>query len=59
MIEISNLRKYTTCEDLTRLEADISALKEDTGFMPATSFEEGIEETLRWVTSTHKGTRHV
>jgi nucleoside-diphosphate-sugar epimerase len=28
--------------------ADITALTEDTGFVPATSFEEGIEKTVAW-----------
>lgn len=28
--------------------ADISQLKEDTGFIPQTSFEEGIRETVKW-----------
>lgn len=31
------------------LEADISSLTEDTGFVPETSFEEGIRETVRWM----------
>lgn len=31
------------------LEADISNLIEDTGFIPKYSFEEGIRETLEWV----------
>lgn len=31
------------------LEADISNLTEDTGFMPRYSFEEGIKETVEWV----------
>lgn len=30
------------------LEADISNLTEDTGFVPAYSFEEGIRETVQW-----------
>lgn len=29
--------------------ADISSLTKDTGFLPKTSFEEGIKETLRWI----------
>ena len=31
------------------LEADISNLTEDTGFVPQYSFEEGIRETVEWV----------
>jgi UDP-glucose 4-epimerase len=31
------------------LEADISNLTEDTGFVPRYSFEEGIRETIQWV----------
>lgn len=31
------------------LEADISNLTEDTGFIPMYSFEEGIKETVEWV----------
>lgn len=31
------------------LEADISALTADTGFVPRYSFEEGIRETVQWV----------
>lgn len=31
------------------LEADISNLTEDTGFVPQYSFEEGIQETIDWV----------
>ena len=30
------------------LEADITNLKEDTGFMPQYSFEDGIRETIAW-----------
>lgn len=30
------------------LEADISNLKEDTGFIPLYQFEEGIRETVKW-----------
>ena len=30
------------------LEADISALRADTGFAPRYSFREGIRETIRW-----------
>ena len=29
--------------------ADISALAEDTGFVPKTSFEEGIQKTIEWI----------
>ena len=30
------------------LEADISDLQQDTGFMPRYSFEKGIQETIEW-----------
>lgn len=30
------------------LQADIEALKEDTGYCPDTSFETGIQETIKW-----------
>lgn len=33
------------------LEADISSLTADTGFVPRYSFEEGIRETVEWVKS--------
>ena len=29
--------------------ADIAKLKEDTGFAPEVSFEEGIKKTIMWV----------
>lgn len=35
------------------LEADISNLTEDTGFVPKYSFEEGIRETVEWVKSNY------
>ena len=31
------------------LQADIEPLKEDTGFYPKTTFEEGIQKTIAWV----------
>ena len=31
------------------LQADTSTLQEDTGWRPATPFEEGIRETIEWV----------
>ncbi len=34
------------------LAADISDLINDTGFVPNTSFEEGIEKTLQWIKNT-------
>lgn len=34
------------------LEADISSLTADTGFVPRYSFEEGIQETVEWVRNT-------
>lgn len=36
------------------LEADISNLTEDTGFVPQYSFEEGIRETVEWVKNHSK-----
>ena len=36
------------------LEADISNLTEDTGFVPQYSFEEGIQETVEWARSNSK-----
>ena len=30
------------------LEADISDLQQDTGFIPRYSFEKGIQETIQW-----------
>ena len=32
--------------------ADISSLREDTGFVPAVTFEEGIRKTVRWFTDS-------
>jgi len=32
-----------------RLEADISKLQQDTGFVPQTSFQEGIQKTIDWL----------
>lgn len=31
------------------LTCDISKLRSDTGYIPETSFEEGIEDTIRWI----------
>lgn len=36
-------------KQVMKLEADISALTEDTGFVPSYSFSEGIKETIDWV----------
>ena len=36
------------------LEADISALTRDTGFVPTTSFEDGVRETAAWATHSHR-----
>lgn len=33
---------------LLNLKSDISDLKKDVGFVPKTSFEEGIKETIKW-----------
>lgn len=35
-------------KQVMHLLADITALKEDTGFAPQTSFEEGIAKTIQW-----------
>ena len=35
-------------KQVMHLEADISNLTADTGFLPAYSFEEGIRETVAW-----------
>lgn len=35
--------------------ADISSLKEDTGFMPEYTFDEGIRETIAWIRSQSTG----
>ena len=34
------------------LEADISSLTKDTGFIPQVSFEEGIKKTIEWCKKT-------
>ena len=34
------------------LQADISALQQDTGFVPATEFAQGIQKTIDWIRST-------
>ena len=39
-------------KQVMHLCADISELTEDTGFMPAVDFEEGIEKTIRYVRDT-------
>ena len=36
------------------LQADTSTLQEDTGWRPATPFEEGIRETIEWVRNETK-----
>jgi len=36
-------------KQVMHLQADISALQQDTGFQPAWSFENGIAETIEWV----------
>ena len=36
-------------KQVMRLEADIGALKQDTGFVPAIVFETGIRNTIEWV----------
>ena len=41
------------------LEADISNLTADTGFIPQYSFEDGIRETVEWVVSIKRKERGV
>ena len=41
-----------TPNQLMHLEADISALTDDTGFLPHTRFEDGIQKTIEWVRSS-------
>ena len=41
-------REYSK-NQVMKLVADISALTEDTGFVPDYSFSEGIKETIDWV----------
>lgn len=41
-------------QQVMNLQADISILKADTGFEPAYSFEEGIEETIKWYKEIRK-----
>lgn len=40
-------REYSP-QQVMNLQADITSLKEDTGFEPKYSFEEGIRETIEW-----------
>ena len=40
-------------KQVMHLEADLSELTGDTGFVPMTSFEEGIRDTIRWYIKTH------
>lgn len=42
-------RKSYPAGAVMNLCADISSLREDTGFMPRYSFEEGIRETIAWL----------
>lgn len=39
------------------LQADISALRQDTGFVPETDFAQGIRKTIEWIRSTEKNER--
>lgn len=36
-------------KQVMRLQADISSLRQDTGFIPRTEFSEGIQKTIEWV----------
>ena len=38
-------------QQVMHLEADISSLHADTGFVPLTPFREGIRKTIEWVRS--------
>lgn len=40
-------------KQVMHLEANISALKRDTGFAPRTDFETGILKTIDWIKKTH------
>lgn len=42
-------------KQVMHLEADISALKADTGFEPKVSFEDGIRETIEWMRGQNNG----
>lgn len=42
-------------EGVMNLCADINSLTEDTGFVPAYTFEEGIRETIAWIEETEDG----
>lgn len=46
--------EYTPLQ-VMNLQADISNLKEDTGFEPRYSFEEGIRETIEWFKIQNEG----
>jgi nucleoside-diphosphate-sugar epimerase len=39
---------------LQNLEADISGIRGDTGFMPAVGFDAGIRETIKWYKENYK-----
>lgn len=41
-------------QQVMHLQADISALQQDTGFAPTTDFETGIRKTIKWIRSTIK-----
>lgn len=41
-------------KQVMHLCADISALTQDTGFIPEVSFEQGIEQTVNWVRKNYK-----
>lgn len=56
MKDVSGYKKKIRYGDITYspkqvmyLRGDISELTEDTGFVPKISFEEGIEETIKWM----------
>ena len=42
-------------KQVMHLQADISKLSEDTGFVPETSFEEGVKETANWIKQQTSG----
>ena len=41
-------------QQVMHLQADITALQRDTGFVPAVDFETGIRKTIEWVRSTNQ-----
>ena len=53
-LEIGLGEKEYYPNQVMKLVADIDALKEDTGFKPDYSFEEGIRKTITWYKNTRR-----